>query len=97
MDKVTGRVVIEPTASNPKGTLFLIARPSKLAKGPPLAVRKIEKSNISVEFGMNESHIMMGGVWPDQVWLTARLDEDGNPMTKGENDWNSGSWAHNIG
>ena len=39
---------------------------------------------------MNESHLMMGGVWPDQVWLSARLDEDGNPMTKGSNDWNSG-------
>ena len=89
-DKVTGRVVVEPTASNPKGTLFLIARPTKLAKGPPLAVRKIENPTFPLEFGMNESHMMMGGVWPDQVWLSARLDEDGNPMTKGANDWNSG-------
>ena len=22
------------------------------------------------------------GFWPDQIWLSARLDEDGNAMTK---------------
>ena len=33
--------------------------------------------------------MMMGGEWPGQVWLDVRLDEDGNAMSKSENDVNA--------
>jgi tetratricopeptide (TPR) repeat protein len=88
--KVKGRIVIEPRASQPEGVLFLIARATKIAKGPPVAVRKIENPTFPLDFSMNETHMMMGGEWPSQVWLSARLDGDGNAMTKTEQDWNSG-------
>ena len=32
---------------------------------------------------------MMGGEWPEQVWLDVRLDEDGNAMSKSDNDVNA--------
>ena len=32
---------------------------------------------------------MMGGEWPEQVWLDVRLDEDGNAISKGDNDVNA--------
>ena len=32
---------------------------------------------------------MAGGAWPEEVWVQARLDADGNAMTKGEQDLES--------
>ena len=29
---------------------------------------------------------MMGGTWPEQVWITARTDGDGNAMTRDDQD-----------
>ena len=54
-----------------------------------MAVRKFENPVFPLDFTMNDSHMMMGGSWPDEVWLSARLDTDGNAMTKSEEDWES--------
>ena len=72
-----------------RGTLFLIVRPSPVAAGPPTASQKLTPEGVSVQFALSESDIMLGGGWPDQVWLTARLDADGDPLTKSADDWTS--------
>ena len=71
----------------PQGTIFLIARRAKEAKGPPVAVRKLVANTFPISFSLGKEHLMMGGDWPEEVWLEARLDLDGDAMSKDDNDW----------
>jgi len=80
------RVLGEPFS---QGTLFLIVRPSPVSAGPPTASQKLTPDGVVVDFALSEKDIMLGGSWPDQVWLTARLDADGDPLTKSADDWTS--------
>ena len=72
----------------PRGTLFIIARRSP-AGGMPAAVKKIDNPTFPLNFELGPADMMMGGEWPEQVWLDVRLDEDGNAMSKGDNDVNA--------
>ena len=69
--------------------LFIIARRAQQGGGPPVAVKKVVSPTFPLSFSLSDSDMMMGGVWPEQVWLEARLDSDGNAMTKEDADWNS--------
>ena len=69
----------------PSGTVFIIARRSPTG-GMPAAVKKIDNPSFPLTFELGPSNMMMGGDWPEQVWLEVRLDEDGNAMTKGDRD-----------
>jgi len=71
------------------GTLFLIVRPSPVAAGPPTASKKLNPQGGVVAFDLGAQDIMLGGPWPDQVWISARLDADGDPLTKTAADWTS--------
>ena len=37
--------------------------------------------------------MVMGGEWPEEVWLEVRLDHDGNAMTKSDGLEQSGDGA----
>ena len=84
--RLTGQV---DASGAPSGTLFVIARRGLNAKGPPVAVKKIAQPAFPVTFQLSDADMMLGGVWPKEVWLEARLDIDGDAMTKSEQDWNS--------
>jgi hypothetical protein len=84
--KLSGTVKGEGTL--PNGTLFIIARRSPTG-GMPAAVKKIDNPTFPLDFELGPSDMMMGGEWPEQVWLEVRLDEDGNAMSKGDGDVNS--------
>ena len=55
----------------------------------PAAVKKIDSPTFPLEFALGLADMMMGGEWPEQVWLDVRLDEDGNAISKGDNDVNA--------
>ena len=84
--KLSGTISAE--GDLPKGTLFIIARRSP-AGGMPAAVKKIDSPTFPLEFTLGPADMMMGGEWPEQVWLDVRLDQDGNAMSKSENDVNA--------
>jgi len=66
------------------GTLFVIARGGG---GPPLAVRKVDAAVFPVEFSIGASDVMMPGRrFEGDIALSARLDRDGNPMTRDPSD-----------
>lgn len=66
------------------GVLFVIAR---AGGGPPLAVRKLDASTFPVEFSIGASDVMMPGRrFEGEIVLSARLDRDGNPMTRDPSD-----------
>ncbi|MEC7983999.1 MAG: tetratricopeptide repeat protein [Myxococcota bacterium] len=81
---ISGRLLADGA---PKGTLFIIARRSEATVGPPAAVKKIADPVFPLSFSMGKDDMMMGGDWPEKVWLQVRLDLDGNPMTKTPEDW----------
>ena len=68
------------------GTLFLIARRPGVERGPPVATRKMLGGRFPTPFTLGSGDVMMGGAFPDQVSLSARLDADGDPMTQGPQD-----------
>ncbi len=84
--KLSGTITAE--GDLPSGTLFIIARRSP-AGGMPAAVKKIDSPTFPLEFTLGPADMMMGGEWPEQVWLDVRLDEDGNAMSKSDNDVNA--------
>lgn len=83
--RVSGRVELAPGTPPPAAgaLVFIYARPAAEGRGPPLAARKVPASSLPLDFQLGEGDIMMqGNTWPDQVWVSARVDLDGNAMTR---------------
>jgi len=63
------------------GVLFIIAR-SRPA-GPPLAVLRVPSARFPYSFEIGQEHVMIPSlVFEGEIRLSARLDSDGNAMTK---------------
>ncbi len=71
------------------GTVFVIFRRTPTPQGPPVAAVRLPLSAVPGPFSAGDQDIMMGGDWPDQVWIQARADGDSNAMTKGDDDLSS--------
>lgn len=65
------------------GTLFLILRPKGAKKGPPIAVRRYVKPKFPLKFELDSKNVMIPGTsFEGPFDLFARMDQDGNAMTK---------------
>ncbi len=88
--QISGRISIDPklkTNVDDQATLFIIARPSAAAKGPPLAVKKIDRPVFPLSYSLGPENVMMQGVpFAGSITITARLDKDGNPTTRQSGD-----------
>lgn len=68
------------------GTLFVYVRPEGVTSGPPLRVKKLP-AQFPAKFVITAADSPMGGTLPaGKVQLSARLDSDGNVMTKDPTD-----------
>jgi hypothetical protein len=66
-----------------RAVLFIIARSGQANGGPPLAVKKIEHPAFPVTYSLGSDNVMMQGrAFSGKVIMTARLDKDGNPITR---------------
>ena len=86
---LSGEITANSETMLPNGVLFVIARRAKEGGGPPVAVSRIASPHFPMPFTLGKGDMVMGGEWPEEVWLEARLDHDGNAMTKSDEDWNS--------
>lgn len=71
------------------GVLFIYARTSEVAAGPPLAAVKVADWSLPHEFGLRASDILpMYGMdtWPEQVWISAKISRSGDPAVKSDDD-----------
>ncbi len=68
------------------GVLFVIARPEGVTTGPPIAVKRIVAANFPLTIDLTSADSMMGQPIPSRVRIEARLDADGNPLTKDPNE-----------
>jgi len=83
---IRGSISVSPDLASgvfPTGTLFVIARKGGVAGGPPLAVLRIAGPQFPVSFEIGQEQVMIPGLqFQGEIQITARLDSDGNPMTK---------------
>ena len=68
-------------------TVYVIARLAN-RRGPPLAVSRYTGGKFPIEFTLDESNIMVGEPPPpgEQLSIEARLDKDGDVMSKDKGD-----------
>jgi cytochrome c-type biogenesis protein CcmH len=90
--QITGRITIDPkikAAIDPQAALFIIARPAGGGGGPPLAVKKVDRPAFPLSYSLGAENVMTQGVpFTGKVNITVRLDQDGNPGTRGPADVN---------
>jgi cytochrome c-type biogenesis protein CcmH len=84
--QISGKITIDPKLKanvDSQATLFIIARPANAAKGPPMAVKKIDYPVFPLSYSLGPENVMMQGTpFTGAFTLTARLDKDGNPGTR---------------
>ncbi|MEZ4332331.1 MAG: hypothetical protein R3F35_11290 [Myxococcota bacterium] len=87
---ISGRIELPAAleAQQPAGAvLFVIARPQGQAGGPPLAVLRIPDPSFPLDFEIGPGDVMIPSMrFAGPISLTARLDADGNAMTRGASD-----------
>lgn len=72
------------------GVLFVIARPQGATAGPPLAVLRIPSPEFPLAFSIGPENVMIPSMqFAGPISLSARLDADGNAMTRGPGDISS--------
>lgn len=72
------------------GVLFVIARPQGARGGPPLAVLRIPNPSFPLDFTIGPEDVMIPSMrFAGAISLSARLDADGNAMTRGAGDISS--------
>ena len=84
--QISGKITIDPKLKanvDSQATLFIIARPANAAKGPPMAVKKIDYPVFPLSYSLAAENVMMQGIpFRGSVAVIARLDKDGNPTTR---------------
>lgn len=70
------------TSVDPQAVLFIIAK-STSGAGPPLAVKRIAAPKFPLNYTIGSEDVMMpGSVFSGKLFISARLDKDGNIATK---------------
>ncbi len=84
--RIEGTISIDPKLKanvDNQAVLFIIARASNSAGGPPLAVARIEHPVFPYNYTVGPENVMMSGTpFAGKVFVSALLDKDGNVMTK---------------
>jgi len=71
---------------SPTAVLFIIVRASGETAGPPAAAKRINAPVFPLELDVTSADSMMGQPLPANVTIEARLDSDGDAMTKDPSD-----------
>ncbi len=66
--------------------LFVIVREAGFGSGPPIAVKRMPAASFPVTVTISDKDSMSGESLPGLVRLDARVDRDGDPMTKDPKD-----------
>jgi hypothetical protein len=89
---ITGEITL-PAAiakSKPKGTLYLVARrlsDNPTARGTLIAVKKMQVTSFPLPFSLSAADMpFQNGPFDGELALTARIDQDGDPMTHQKGD-----------
>ena len=80
---ISGEVRLASGDAPAGATLFIIARKSGVTGGPPLAVQRVPAPSFPFAFELSQANVMIPSLRFDgEMDVTARLDRDGNAMTR---------------
>jgi len=88
-DDIGGTVSIDPAVAatvKPGDILFLSARPPGQTRGPPTWVKRVPITSFPFTFTLGPADDMVGVPVPAEIVVLARIDRDGNPVTKSADD-----------
>jgi tetratricopeptide (TPR) repeat protein len=68
------------------GVIFVIARAAGVIGGPPAAVKRLPISTFPITVDLSAADSMMGQPLPQKMRIEARIDSDGDPLTKDPKD-----------
>jgi len=80
------RLTLAGAAPSPNAVLFIIARAAGQAAGPPAAVKRIASPTFPLDIDLSAADSMMGQPLPATIRIEARIDSDGDPLTKNPSD-----------
>ncbi len=85
---VRGTIALaDGAAPPPSGVLFLFVRAVGQTSGPPLAVQRLAVGSFPLPFEIGPGDAMIPGTtFPEQITVEARIDADGNAMSRGPGD-----------
>lgn len=66
----------------PSAMLFVIAREAGFETGPPVAVKRVPAANFPITVTLSQQDSMAGEALPGLIRIDARIDRDGDPLTK---------------
>jgi cytochrome c-type biogenesis protein CcmH len=66
--------------------VFVTVRAAGVTQGPPVAVKRMPASSFPLEFEIGPADSMMGQPLPERARVEARVDSDGNPLTRDPGD-----------
>ncbi|HEY5609578.1 MAG TPA: tetratricopeptide repeat protein [Thermoanaerobaculia bacterium] len=87
--EIAGVLELDPSrdATTAMGkVIFIVARQEGGGQGPPLAVKRLVVDGFPLRFTIGQADSMMGQALPDRLRIEARVDSDGDPMTKDASD-----------
>jgi tetratricopeptide (TPR) repeat protein len=87
--RLSGVVELDPSArgrAGSRGIVFVTVRAAGVTSGPPVAVKRFPAASLPGAFAIGAADSMMGQELPESVFLEARLDPDGDPMSRAATD-----------
>jgi tetratricopeptide (TPR) repeat protein len=75
-----------PAAKAKGGTVFVIARAEGVSAGPPVAVKRLDVAMLPITIDLTSADSMTGQPLPPKMRLEARVDSDGNALTRDPGD-----------
>jgi tetratricopeptide (TPR) repeat protein len=86
---------VDPKARVPAtGYIFVIARAAGATSGPPAAVKRLELSAFPITVSLSSADSMMGQPLPARMRIEARIDSDGDPLTRDPKD--PSAWVDGV-
>jgi len=70
----------------PGAIVFITVREAGFGAGPPMAVKRLVATSFPLRFEITTADSMTGEAIPDDLLLEARIDPDGDPMTRSPTD-----------
>lgn len=70
----------------PHAIVFLTLREAGFGAGPPLAAKRLVASSFPLPFAIGAADSMTGEAMPPELLIEARIDSDGDPMTRSPSD-----------
>jgi len=89
---ITGKIELSPSLAKkkPEGILFLVARrisDNPTARGTLIAVKKLPATTFPLAFDLSAADMpFQNGAFDGELTLSARIDQDGDPMTHQKGD-----------